>query len=413
MNKETVLILGGGVGGLVTANELRKALPDGHRIVVVEKSDQHAFAPSFLWLMVGDREPHQITRPVRDLVRPGVDLKHGAVSAINPTDQTVEVDGERLSYDHLLIALGADLLPDKIDGLKESAHTFYTFDGSKKLRQALESFSEGTVVVVVGAMPYKCPGAPYEGVMLIADHFRQRGLQDQVKVRLYTPEPQPMPAAGPDLGNAVTEMLASKGVTYHPLHQLASVDGQNGKLVFEGKEPVGYDLLVAIPPHKPSAIVSEAGLTNEAGWIPVNHETLETKHKNVYAIGDITSVPIPGRWKPDMPMMLPKAGVFAHAQAKVVAQRIAASINGVESDVVFCGDGYCMLEAGEAMAGFAFGNFFAEPAPQVELREMGKTWHIGKVMFEKWWLAPFGLRRSLLGQMLTTGGKMLRIPVDL
>jgi len=262
-------------------------------------------------------------------------------------------------------------------------------------------------------MPYKCPGAPYEGAMLIADHFIQRGLQDKVQVELYTPEPQPMPVAGPELGMAVTDMLTSKGITYNPLHQLTSVDGKNGELIFEGKEPVAYDLLVAIPPHKPPAIVSEAGLTNEAGWMPVNHETLETKHKNVYAIGDITSVPIPGRWKPDKPMMLPKAGVFAHAQAKVVAERIAASINGVDSDVVFCGDGYCMLEAGEALAGFAFGNFFAEPTPQVELRELGKTWHIGKVMFEKWWLAPFGVRRSLLGQMLTTGGKMLGIPVDL
>lgn len=163
MNQQTVLVLGGGVGGLVTANELGKALRDEHRVVVIEKNDQHAFAPSFLWLMVGDREPRKITRPVRDLVLPGVDLKHGEIGGISPADQTVEVDGESLSYDHLVVALGADLTPEAIDGLKESAHTFYSFDGSKKLHQALESISEGTVVVVVSAMPYKCPGAPYEG----------------------------------------------------------------------------------------------------------------------------------------------------------------------------------------------------------------------------------------------------------
>ena len=197
------------------------------------------------------------------------------------------------------------------------------------------------------------------------------------------------------------------------LHQLTSVDAQNGKLTFEGKEHVAYDLLVAIPPHKSPAVVKEAGLTNDAGWIPVNQETLETEHNNVYAIGDITSLPIPGRWKPDIPMMLPKAGVFAHAQAKVVVQRIVANINGKDSEAVFSGDGYCMLEAGKSVAGFAFGNFYAEPTPQVELRELGKTWHIGKVMFEKWWLAPFGLKRSLLGQMLKTGGKFLGIKVDL
>ena len=413
MGSNTILILGGGVGGLVTANELRKALPSENRIVLIEKNSEHAFAPSFLWLMVGDREPRQITRPVQDLLQPGVDLKHGEISGISSVDQTVEVDGESLSYDHLVIALGADLFPDAVVGLKESAHTFYSFEGAKKLRQALESFREGTVAVVVSAMPYKCPGAPYEGAMLIADYFRRLGLKDKVKVCFYTPEPQPMPVAGPELGKAVTEMLVSNGIACHPLHQLTSVDAQNGKLTFEGKEHVAYDLLVAIPPHKSPAVVKEAGLTNDAGWIPVNQETLETEHNNVYAIGDITSLPIPGRWKPDIPMMLPKAGVFAHAQAKVVVQRIVANINGKDSEAVFSGDGYCMLEAGKSVAGFAFGNFYAEPTPQVELRELSKTWHIGKVMFEKWWLAPFGLKRSLLGQMLKTGGKFLGIKVDL
>ncbi len=413
MPGKTIVILGGGVGGLVTANELRKALPDEHRIVVIEKSDQHCFAPSFLWLMVGDREPEQITRPVKDMVPPGVELKHGEVSGISTAKQTVEVNGQSLSYDYLVIALGAGLIPGAIDGLKESAHTFYSFDGAQKFRQALESFHEGTVAVVVSAMPYKCPGAPYEGAMLISDHFKRRGLQDRVKVHLYTPEPQPMPVAGPDLGKAVIDMLMSKGVTFHPLHQLTSVEAQKSKLIFGDKEPVSYDLLVAIPPHKSPAVVREAGLTNEGGWIPVHKETLETKHKNVYAIGDITSLPIAGRWQPDKPMMLPKAGVFAHGQAKIVAQRIVAHIQGVDSNALFCGDGYCMLEAGEALAGFAFGNFFAEPTPQIELREMGKTWHIGKVLFEKWWLAPFGLRRKLLGRALKLGGKMLRIPVDL
>ncbi len=130
-----------------------------------------------------------------------------------------------------------------------------------------------------------------------------------------------------------------------------------------------FDLLVAIPPHKSPDVAKMSGLTNEAGWIPVNSETLETKQKNVYAIGDSTSLPINGRWKPDKPMMLPKAGVFAHGQAKIVAQRIAANIKRVDTDAVFCGNGYCMLEAGEAMAGFAFGDFFAEPTPQVELEK--------------------------------------------
>lgn len=111
--------------------------------------------------------------------------------------------------------------------------------------------------------------------------------------------------------------------------------------------------------------------------------------------------------------MLPKAGVFAHAQAEVVAARIAAEIAGRHCEVAFCGDGYCMLEAGEDLAGFAFGNFFAEPTPNVQLRQMGKAWHIGKVLFEKWWLAPLGFQRSLLASTLRAGSRFYGIPIHI
>ena len=129
------------------------------------------------------------------------------------------------------------------------------------------------------------------------------------------------------------------------------------------------------------------------------------------AIGDATAIPIPGRWKPDVPLMLPKAGVFAHVQAEVVAARIAAEISGRQPTEEFWGDGYCMLEAGEDLAGFAYGNFFAQPAPQVNLRQVGKAWHIGKVLFEKWWLASPGWKRELYATMLRAGGKAYGIPV--
>jgi sulfide:quinone oxidoreductase len=159
--------------------------------------------------------------------------------------------------------------------------------------------------------------------------------------------------------------------------------------------------------------VREAGLANEAGWVPVDRTTLATPQENVYALGDVTAIPLPGRWKPEVPLMLPKAGVFAHVQAKVVARRIAAEILGTPVQETFCANGYCMLEAGGDLAGFAFGNFFAEPSPQVELRQMGKVWHWGKVLLEKWWLAPFGLKRKALDLALRLGGQWQRVPIDL
>ena len=410
---ETILIRGGGVGGQVEANELRRRLSGEHRIMLVEKNARHAFAPSFLWVMTGDRRPEQITRDVRDLLSPGVDVIDAEARLIDVGARRVETSAQTFAYDYLVIALGAELAPDAISGLAEAAHSFYTLDGAARLRSALDAFTGGTVAVVVSALPYKCPGAPHEGAMLLADFFRRRGLRDKVEIHVFTPEPQPMPVAGPGLGDAVRRMLQDRGVLFHPLHKLTAVEPDAQKMHFEGKPPVGYDLLVAIPPHRAPALVRNAGLTNEAGWIPVDPWTLATRHERVYALGDVTAISIPGRWKADVPLMLPKAGVFAHAQALVVAHRIAAEIAGLEVTDTFRGNGFCMLEAGRHAAGVAYGDFYAEPSPRVEVRNVGRSWHLGKVMFEQWWLGRKGIRGATLESALKIGGRVAGVPVTL
>jgi sulfide:quinone oxidoreductase len=411
MDSKTIIILGGGVGGLVAANELRRKLPPKHRIILVEKNAEHAFAPSFLWLMTGRRKPDKITKPVASLVRAGIELIHSEATSIDTSKRSILTSHGLITYDYLILALGSVLAPDLIPGLAQAANSFYTFEETKRLKQSLVRFDGGTIAVVVSSLPYKCPGAPYEGAMLIADYFRQRSMHNKANVYLYTPEPQPMPVAGPQLGEAVKQMLISKGISFYPLHKLISVDGQKNLLYFEGKEPAGYDLLIAVPPHRAPVIVRVAGLTNETGWIPVDRSSLKTNMDNVYAIGDNASIRIPGRWKADVPMMLPKAGVFAHRQAEIVAERITDEINGRSPTAEFCGDGYCMLEAGEGLAGFAYGDFFAEPSPRLELRNLGRMWHLGKVLFEQWWLAPFGLRKFIYHTVLKLGAKILKIPV--
>jgi sulfide:quinone oxidoreductase len=318
----------------VAANTLRRRLDRQHQIVLVDRAAQHVYTPSFLWMMLGWREPREITRDLSRLERKGIEVVQEKITEIDPARRLVRTERRQISGDYLIIALGAEGRPEAVPGLAEGGHNLYDLDGVLGLRQALAGFREGRVAVTVASLPFKCPGAPYEAAMLIEASLRERGLRERVQVDIYTPEPLPMPVAGKALGEAVKTMVASKGIDYHPQCKLQAVDPGRGELVFENGERAGYDLLVAIPPHRCPAVVKESGLVGEAGWVPVDRGTLQTAHTGVYAIGDVTAIKLP------VGLMLPKAGVFAHHEAEVVAHNIAAEITRRGAPRAFEGDGY-------------------------------------------------------------------------
>src|SRR5678815_2444697 len=181
MAEHSVMVLGGGVGGVVTAVELRKKLPKHHQIVLIDREPEHVFAPSLLWLMVGLRQAKKISRPLDRLARRGIEVVRAEIERIDPGSRTVTAGGKEYTCDYLVVSLGADLAPQAVPGLSEAGHSFYTLAGAQTLHDALETFTGSRVVVLTAAPAYKCPAAPYEAAMLIDSYLRRRKSSDKVQ----------------------------------------------------------------------------------------------------------------------------------------------------------------------------------------------------------------------------------------
>jgi sulfide:quinone oxidoreductase len=347
---------------------------------LVDRKRDHLFAPSLLWLMVGQRTPEAISRPLPRLARKGIDVRIGSIEHIDSERRTVTVAGNTLVADYLVVSLGAELSPESIPGLADAGHNFYALSGAQTFWTALQDFRAGRIIVLTAAPAYKCPAAPYEAAMLIDAWCRKHGFRDSAHIEVYAAEPAPMAVAGPHVSTAVTQLLAAKGIPYHPEHQVTAVDSERQRLTFDNGAQAEFDLLAYVPPHLPPAVIRDSGLAGESGWVSVDRRTLQTRWPNVYAIGDVVSIPL-ALGKP-----LPKAGVFAEREGEVVARNIAHAIAGKAETARFNGQGQCFIEIGDAKAGFGGGNFYAEPKPEVTLRKPSWRWHFSKVVFEKSWL---------------------------
>ncbi len=380
MNGKTIVILGGGVGGLVTANELRKKLGREHRVVLVDKEGKHVFSPSFLWLIIGLRQPDKIVRDLAVLEKKGIEVVKGEVEAIDPTHRRVQVDGREWQADYLVVSLGADLAPEQVPGLAEAGFNLYSLEGATAIRDARKTLTQGRLVVLTSRPLYKCPAAPYEAAMLLDHDLRKRKLRDRVSIDIYAAEAKPLAVTGPEFSARVCQMVEEKEIAYYPQHEVTEVEPSSRTLRFANGAEARFDLLVYVPPHAAPPVVQKAGLTNESGWVPVDRHTMETRFPGVYAIGDVTSIPL------SVGLPLSKAGTFAHHQAEAVAQTIAASVSGKGKPATFDGQGECFVEVGGGKAGFGRGNFYAEPSPAVKLHQPTRYWHAAKILFEKDWL---------------------------
>jgi sulfide:quinone oxidoreductase len=404
-----IVVLGGGTGGTLTANRLRKRYPiDEVEITVVDQDDRHVYQPGLLFVPFGLTHPEDIVRPRGRQLRRGIAYRQGAIDRVDITANVVHlVDGSSLSYDVLVVATGAVLVPEETEGLTgpgwmDKVFTFYTPEGAGALEAALATFDGGRIVVNVVDMPIKCPVAPLEFCFLADWYFTERGIRDKVDLIYATPLDGAFtkPMASSQLGG----MLADKRVELVTEFNTGEVDGAGGRLIgYDGRE-IPFDLAVVVPLHGGAGYVGRSeGLGDEVNFIPTDDHTLQAKAApNIFVIGDAANVPAS------------KAGSVTHFEGEVLVENVHRFLAGEPLVEKFDGHANCFIETGFHKALLIDFNYDTEPLPGhfpgpvgLPLLKESRLNHLGKLMFQWFYWHSLLPGRDIpgIGAAMPTAGK--------
>jgi len=168
MNGKNVVILGGGSGGLASASRLKELLGNKVGVNVIDKEGSFVLGSSLLRVMVGEKTEQEVTVSKEKISQKGIQFVNSEIKEIDIKNSLVRTVRGEFTYDFLIVALGAELAPEKVSGF-ESAFHMYALPAAKKLRDALSSFKGGLLRLVVSSTPFKCPAAPYEAATTILE----------------------------------------------------------------------------------------------------------------------------------------------------------------------------------------------------------------------------------------------------
>jgi sulfide:quinone oxidoreductase len=347
--RSRVLILGAGFGGLELGTLLSEALAGEADVTLIDKGDAFVFGYSKLDVLFGRTTLDAVRLPYREFVKPGVRLLRETITAIDPEARSATTDAGTHEADVLVVALGADYDTAATPGLAESGDEFYSVAGAERMREAVEGFSSGRVVVGVCGAPFKCPPAPSECVLLMHDRLVERGVRDHCEITLVLPFGTPVPPS-PETSAALVAAFAERDIRLVTGRKVTALESGRRVVALDDGSELAYELFLGVPRHRAPDVVVASGLT-EDGYVPVDSATLQTRFPGVYAIGDVAT------------QGTPKAGVFAEGAARALAPSLIAQVRGGGPAGVHSGTGSCYIEFGAGRIGRVDIDFLSGPAP--------------------------------------------------
>ena len=330
---KTVLILGAGFAGLELATRLSEDLEGEVEVTIIDASDAFVFGFSKLDLMFGRSDLASVRLPYANLQKPGVTFRHETITSIDPVSRQVTTNASTHQSDILVVALGADLDPDATPGLAEEGTEYYSVEGAHRVRGVLSNFEGGDVIVGVLGPLFKCPAAPFETAIMMHDFLETTGRRSGSTIKVISPMPKPIPISD-EASAGILKALEERDIGWWPQSKITALDPATKTATLMDDRVIPYDLLLGIPVHKAPSVLEESGLLEEDGWIAVDHTTFATRFENVYAVGDVTSAPVP------------RVGAIAEGEARTVADVLVHQMRGGEAPEPYKGMATCYIEFG-------------------------------------------------------------------
>jgi sulfide:quinone oxidoreductase len=344
-----VVVVGAGFGGLELVTRLSESVPDKAHITLIDKNDSFMFGFSKLDILFGRHPTSEMWHPYRNLSKPAVEFRQETVTSIDPGRRQVVTNASHYDADILVVALGADYDVPATAGLAEDGYEFYSAAGAERAHDALDRFEGGAVVIGVLGTFFKCPGAPNETALLLDDYLVKRGLRESSTIQLVSPMPMPIPISK-KTSSAIVAILEEHGIEYLPSSRVTRLDPGDHVAHLEDGLQLPYDLFLGIPVHCAPKVVVECDLA-EDGWIPVDPATFATKFPGVFAVGDVTSAPVP------------RAGGIAEGEAATVAEVLISQLTDGSVPPPYDGAAGCYVELGDGLVGRIDVNFLSYDAP--------------------------------------------------
>jgi sulfide:quinone oxidoreductase len=343
-----IVICGAGFGGLELTARLSAAFGSELNITLIDKNDAFIFGFSKFEIMCGRQTREDVSAHYAKLKKPGVSFRQELITSIDPETRRVVTDRNEYAADILVVALGADYDFGATPGFVEGGHEFYSVEGAVRLRDVLPTVKSGHVVVAVIKEPFKCPPAPCEAGMLLDEYFSERGVRSDISISVVSPWGRPIPPSAP-ASEAILNRFHERNITWMPDRGVESIDPATRTLHLRDGSTLPYDLFLGIPVHRVPAVVEASGLA-VGGWIPVDKTNLATQFPDVYAIGDVTSTPVP------------KAGIFAESAGRAVAEHLIVRLREEGRAKPYDGAGACFIEFGDNNVGRVDVDFLTGPS---------------------------------------------------